>query len=106
MTRAHLDDFGACYWPGVRHAREATWSQQNPEGRWRPYSWDEIVSRDKVSLDLFWLRDESVEDAADLLKPRVLARAIADDLCWALGRMEESLADLEQREAGSSDGWR
>ena len=35
-------------------------SEQNPEGRWRPFSHDEIVSRDKVSLDLFWLRDESV----------------------------------------------
>ena len=96
MTRAHLDDFVACYRPGARHAREATWSEQNPQGRWRAYSYDEIVSRDKVSLDLFWLRDESLEDAADLPEPHVLAPAIADDLRSALGRMEEIATDLEQ----------
>ena len=97
MTRTDLDDFVACYRPGDRHTREATWSEQTPEGRWRPYSYDEIVSRDKVSLDVFWLRDESLEDAADLPEPHVLAREIADDLRSALGQMEEILADLEER---------
>ena len=77
--------------------REPTWSERTPEGRWRPYSYDEIVSRDKVSLDLFWLRDESLEDSADLPEPHVLAREIADDLRSALGQMEEILADLEKR---------
>ena len=54
------------------------------------------MSRDKVSLDLFWLRDESLEDSADLPAPHVLAREIADDLRSALGQMEEILADLEE----------
>ncbi len=108
MTRADLDEFVACYRPGDRHTREATWSEQNPEGRWRPYAYDDIVSRDKVSLDLIWLRDESLEDSADLPEPHVLAREIADDLRSALGQMEEILADLEQRaevggDAGGSD---
>ena len=97
MTRADLDEFVACYRPGARHTRKATWSEQTPAGRWRPYSYDEIVSRDKVSLDLFWLRDESLEDSADLPAPHVLAREIADDLRSALGQMEEILADLEER---------
>ena len=96
-NRPDLDNFVACYRPGARHTREATWSEQTPEGRWRPYSYDEIVSRDKVSLDLFWLRDESLADAADLPEPHVLAREIADDLRSALGQMEEILADLEER---------
>ena len=50
-----------------------------------------------MSLDLFWLRDESVEDAADLPEPNVLAREIAGDLRSALGQMEDILADLEKR---------
>ena len=85
------------------HTREATWSERTPEGRWRPYSYDEIVGRDKVSLDLFWLRDESLEDSADLPEPHVLARQTADDLRSALGQMEEILADLEERAERSSD---
>ena len=66
MARADLDEFVACYRPCARQTREATWSEQTPDGRWRPYSYDEVIGRDKVSLDLFWLRDESVEDSADL----------------------------------------
>ena len=96
MTCADLDEFVACYRPGARHAREPTWSERTPEGRWRPYSYDEIVNRDKVSLDLSWLRDDSLEDSADLPEPHVLAREIADDLRSALGQMEEILADLEE----------
>ena len=97
MARADLDEFVACYRPCARQTREATWSEQTPDGRWRPYSYDAVIGRDKVSLDLFWLRDESVEDSADLPEPHVLARQIADDLRSALGQMEEILADLEER---------
>ena len=105
MTRDDLDELVACYRPGARHTREATWSQRTPEGRWRPFAYDEIVNRDKVSLDLFWLRDESLEDSADLPEPHVLAREIADDLRSALGQMEEILADLEERSGNPQRSW-
>ena len=97
MTRADLDEFVDCYRPGDRHNRQATWSEETPEGRWRPYAYDEIVGRDKVSLDLFWLRDESLEDSANLPDPHVLAQEIADDLRSALEQIEDVLGDLEER---------
>jgi type I restriction enzyme M protein len=97
MVRADLDEFVACYRPGDRHNREATWSEANPEGRWRSFSYEEILARDKVSLDLFWLRDESLEDSANLPEPHVLAQEIADDLRSALAQIEDVLGDLEQR---------
>jgi hypothetical protein len=97
MTRADLDEFVACYKPGERQKRKATWSGKNPEGRWRPFTYDEIVARDKVSLDLFWLRDESLEDSANLPDPHILAQEIADDLRSALGQIEDILGDLERR---------
>ncbi|HVC20929.1 MAG TPA: N-6 DNA methylase, partial [Vicinamibacterales bacterium] len=97
MTRADLDDFVACYRPADRHNREATWSQATPEGRWRPYTYEEILARDKVSLDLFWLRDESLEDSAGLPEPHLLAQEIADDLRSALAQIEDVLGDLELR---------
>jgi hypothetical protein len=43
MTRADLDEFVECYRPGDRHNRKATWSEDTPEGRWRPYTYDEIL---------------------------------------------------------------
>ena len=97
LTRAGLDDFVQCYQPHDRYNRTATWSEDNSEGRWRAYSYEEIASRDKASLDIFWLRDESLEDSANLLEPHVLAEEIADDLRAALEQIEDVLADLQER---------
>ena len=88
---------GARLLPGERQKRAATWSEKQPEGRWRSYSYDELVARDKVSLDLFWLRDESLEDSANLPDPHILAAEIAEDLRSALGQIEEILGDLQAR---------
>jgi type I restriction enzyme M protein len=61
------------------------------------YTFEEIAARDKCSLDIFWLRDESLEDSANLPEPHVLAEEIADDLRAALEQIESVLADLQQR---------
>jgi len=53
-----------------------------------------------VSLDLFWLPDESLEDSANLPDPHVLAQEIADDLQAALEQIEDVLGDLELRSDG------
>jgi type I restriction enzyme M protein len=94
LTRADLDDFVACYKPGARDKRKATWSEKHPDGRWRPYKYEELLQRDKVSLDIFWLRDESLEDSANLPEPQVLAEEIAEDLRASLEQIEEILEDL------------
>jgi type I restriction enzyme M protein len=84
LQRSDLDDFVACYNPKNRHRRKATWSETHPEGRWRCYDYDEISKRDKANLDIFWLRDKSLEDSDDLPDPDILAQEIADDLQTAL----------------------
>ena len=94
MLAADLDEFVACYNPQNRHERTPTWSEENPDGRWRAYSYDELVARDKVNLDIFWLRDESLEDTANLPDPDVLAEEILEDLRAATEQLEEILTDL------------
>lgn len=76
-----------------RHERTATWSTENP-GRWRSYSYEELIQRDKVSLDIFWLRDESLEDAANLPEPHEIAAEIIEDLRAALEQLEAIHMDL------------
>jgi type I restriction enzyme M protein len=93
MKRADLDEFVALYRP--MNERVATWSEANPGGRWRSYEYDEVVNRDKCSLDLFWLKDESLMDADNLPEPDVIAAEIAEDLRVALEQIEEILGDLE-----------
>ena len=60
---------------------------------------DELVARDKVNLDIFWLRDESLEDTANLPDPDVLAVEIVEDLQAALEQFSEIAEDL-----GSTNG--
>jgi type I restriction enzyme M protein len=84
LMRADLDEFVECYKPANRQRRKATWSEANPDGRWRAFEYEELIKRDKVNLDLFWLKDKSLEDSEDLPDPDLIAEEIADDLQTAL----------------------
>lgn len=65
--------------------------------RFRLFSYDELVARDKASLDIFWLRDESLEDTDNLPPPEVIAAEIVEDLEAALAQFDEIAVSLEQR---------
>ncbi|HZG42217.1 MAG TPA: class I SAM-dependent DNA methyltransferase [Longimicrobium sp.] len=95
LKRSDLDEFVQCYNPPNRHERTATWSEQNPGGRWRAYGYEELAERDKASLDIFWLRDEALEDSANLPDPDVIAAEIVEDLRAALEEFEQIAAELE-----------
>ena len=85
LKREDLDEFVELYHPGKRHLRKPNWDvEKRPEGRWRVFEYDELLKRDKVNLDIFWLRDKSLEDSDDLPAPDILAQEIADDLQTAL----------------------
>ncbi len=99
LTRADLDEFVACYSPANRHDRHATWSDANPGGRWRSYSYEEIIRRDKASLDITWLRDETLDDSALLPHPSVLAAEIVEDLRAILAQFQEIADDLAIEES-------
>jgi len=101
LKREDLDEFVECYNPANRHHREdpshssgQAWSEKNPEGRWREYSYEELINRDKASLDLFWLKDDSLEDSANLPDPDVIAQEIVDDLESALDQFRLIANDL------------
>ena len=69
-----LQDFIQCYHPQNRWERTETWdAEAHPEGRWRAFSYDEILARDKTSLDIFWLKDKSLADLDNLPEPDELA---------------------------------
>ncbi|MFQ5744545.1 MAG: N-6 DNA methylase [Acidobacteriota bacterium] len=96
LRREDLDEFVELYNPDNRHDREPTWSEENPDGRWRAYDYEELVGRDKASLDLFWIRDEALEETANLPEPDVIAQEIVEDLRAALEEFEEIAAELEE----------
>ena len=60
LKASDLAEFVACYNPENRFKRKETWSESNPEGRWRKYTYEEILQREKTSLDIKWLKDDVV----------------------------------------------
>jgi type I restriction enzyme M protein len=80
MQLADLHEFIDCYLPNKRHTRQETWSQDNEEGRWRKFSYEEILARDKTNLDISWLKDKSLADLDNLPDPDILASEIIDNI--------------------------
>jgi type I restriction enzyme M protein len=95
LQRKDLDEFVSLYNPANRFERTPTWSESAPDGRWRSYTYEEIISRDKSSLDIFWLKDESLEDSDNLPDPATIARDIIADLESALEQLRLIAEDVE-----------
>ena len=83
----HLQDFIQCYNPENRRERKET-------ERFKAFTYDELIQRDKVSLDIFWLKDESLEDSENPPPPDVIAREIAENLESALDQFSGIYADV------------
>ena len=84
-----------CYRPANRHDRNDTWSADNPEGCWRAYDYEELINRDKASLDIFWLKDDSLSDSDNPPAPEVIAAEIVGDLEAALEQFRLIAAEAE-----------
>lgn len=98
MRYEDLTDFITCYNPENTHARTETWHEENnPDGRWRKYSYEELIARDKTSLDIFWLRDKSLTDLDNLPEPDDLAEEIIENLEAGLNSFREVLAGLASK---------
>lgn len=90
-----LQEFITCYNPPNRHERKEIWNEQsNPEGRWRKFSYEQIIACDKTSLDIFWLKDKSLADLDNLPEPDVLAGEIIENLEAGLNSFREIAAAL------------
>ncbi|KFD41572.1 hypothetical protein HY02_04035 [Peptococcaceae bacterium SCADC1_2_3] len=92
-----LDDFMKSYNPDNRFDRKATYSAMNPEGRWRYFDIDELLKRDKTILDIFWIKDESIDDVDSLSDPDVIVNELVEDLENALEQLQEIVTDLDDK---------
>jgi len=94
----NLKDFITCYNAQNRHKRTETFNPEtNPEGRWRRFTYEEIIARDKTSLDLTWLKDKSLADLDNLPDPDVLAADIIENLEAGLESFREIMVKLNSK---------
>lgn len=98
QNRLSRDDFAEFIELYLAKKRAATVTEDGNTGRWRSFSYEEIVARDKTNLDIFWLKDDSLEDTENLPAPEILAAEIVEQLEAALGEfrlVEEALLPNE-----------
>jgi type I restriction enzyme M protein len=88
LTYKDIEDFIACYNPKNRHERKET-------ERFKPFTYNEVTQRDKANLDIFWLKDESLEDTDNLPAPEIIAAEIAENLQSALEQFNSIREELE-----------
>ena len=96
MTTVDLAEFVKLYNPGNRHKRTETWSEENPEGRWRKFTYEEILARDKTNLDIFWLKDKSLTDLENLPDPDILASEIIENIESGLNSFKEIMEMINE----------
>ncbi len=88
LKRSDLDDFVACFNPKNRHSRKES-------ERFKSFTYDELSKRDKVNLDIFWLKDDALEESANLPAPEIIAADIAADLEAAMEQFATIAEDLK-----------
>jgi type I restriction enzyme M protein len=104
MRFEHLQEFVKLYNPENRNKRTETWSEvstgsTSPEGRWRKFSYSEIIERDKTNLDIFWIKDKSLTDLDNLPDPDVLANEIIENIEAGLNSFKEIMETINGDES-------
>ena len=96
LERHHLDDFVACY---NEETRQETYdAEKNPSGRWRCYPIDEILKRDKTSLDITWIKQGGEEDNRTLAELMADIKDKSQTISNAVAELEKLLANIEEYE--------
>src|SRR5882724_2898184 len=89
LKRSDLDDFVACY-------NQKNRAERKESERFKSFTYDELTKRDKANLDIFWMKDDALEESANLPAPEIIAREITDDLEAALEQFATIAEDLER----------
>ncbi len=89
LNDEHLKDFIKCYSANDVAKRQETWSKETPDGRWRKYTYDDIIKRDKTNLDITWIKDKSLDDLENIPESNILANEIKENLKSALDLFEK-----------------
>ncbi len=89
LSLANLTDFIECYHPRNRHERTETEC-------FKPFRYDDLMKRDKVSLHIFWIKDESLEDTENLPEPDIIAGEIAENLQTVIEQFSLIYDDLKE----------
>jgi len=96
LRETDLDDFVKCYNPENRRVRTETYSAENPDGRFRKFTYDEIISRDKTSLDITWIKSGESSDEYSLSELLEIIKGKSEAISTAVGNLEKLIGEVDE----------
>ena len=97
MQRQHLDEFIECYQADNRANRKETYdATNNPNGRWRKYSVNEILQRNKTSLDITWIKQGGDKEDKSLAELMQEIKKKSDNINKAVAELQKLMANIEE----------
>ena len=96
MRRNHLDDFVTCYHAEDISQRKETYSEENPNGRWRKYPVSELLKRDKTSLDISWIKQTDDDDDLSLAELMSTIQQKSDNISKAVAELQKLLSNINE----------
>lgn len=92
----HFDDFVECYADGDLSKRKETYSEENPNGRWRKFTIEDILARDKTSLDITWMKADSGTDDYTLAELLDMIKEKSNNIAKAVAELEALIGEVEE----------
>jgi type I restriction enzyme M protein len=96
LKTEHFDDFVKCYADGDLSKREETYSEENPNGRWRKFTIEDILARDKTSLDITWMKSDSGIDDYTLNELLEQIKEKSSNIAKAVAELEKLIGEVEE----------
>lgn len=96
LKSEHFKEFKECYANGDLSKRKETYSEENPNGRWRKYTIEDILARDKTSLDITWMRSETDVDNYTLAELLDQIKEKSQNIAKAVAELEKLIGDVEE----------
>ena len=96
LKESHFDEFVECYKDGDLSARSETYSADNPNGRWRKFTYEEILARDKTSLDITWMKSDSGTEDYTLSELLDQIKEKSANIAKAVAALEELIGEVDE----------
>lgn len=96
LKTEHFDEFVECYADGDLSKRKETYSEENPNGRWRKFTIEDILARDKTSLDITWMKSDSGTDDYTLAELLDMIKEKSSNIAKAVAELEQLIGEVEE----------
>ena len=96
LKESHFDEFAECYKDGDLSARSETYSAENPNGRWRKFTYEEILARDKTSLDITWMKSDGGTEDYTLSELLDQIKEKSANIAKAVAALEELIGEVDE----------